>query len=403
MVDTKPGPVEMHFRHPQKFSIVQGGPIFQLWRQANLSDDGLGLLHRRIIAVLLLSWVPLLLLTAFEGHLWGSGVAVPFLLDVEVQVRLLIAVPALIAAEIIAHRRMLLLAIEFSQRKLIPEGEEIKFNKAVDSAFRLRNSITAELVILALVFAVGISIVWRDYVVIDMATWYAPHAKAGTGLSLAGIWYGYLSLPIFQFLLCRWYFRLFIWARFLWQVSRIDLTLIPTHPDRVGGLGFLFETIYAFIPLLAAHGLMLAGLIGNRILHTGASLPDFKLEILCLVIIVLGAVLCPFLVFSPRLAEVRRTGRREYGSLAERYVQAFDAKWVRGGAPANEPLLGTADLQSLADLSNSYAVVQEMNTVPFDRKVLVLVVLATLAPLAPLLLTMMPLEDILKRLVGILI
>jgi hypothetical protein len=32
------------------------------------------------------------------------------------------------------------------------------------------------------------------------------------------------------------------------QVSRIDLSLIPTHPDRVCGLGFLSNTVYAFTP-----------------------------------------------------------------------------------------------------------------------------------------------------------
>jgi hypothetical protein len=57
------------------------------------------------------------------------------------------------------------------------------------------------------------------------------------------------------------------------------LQLVPTHPDRVGGLGFLSNIVFAFAPLAAAHGVMLAGTIGNRILYTGASLPDFKLEI----------------------------------------------------------------------------------------------------------------------------
>jgi hypothetical protein len=57
----------------------------------------------------------------------------------------------------------------------------------------------------------------------------------------------------------RWYFRIFIWMRFLWQVSRIELSLVPTHPDRVGGLGFLGNTVYAFTPLAVAHGAQLAG------------------------------------------------------------------------------------------------------------------------------------------------
>jgi hypothetical protein len=119
------------------------------------------------------------------------------------------------------------------------------------------------------------------------------------------MWYGYLSLPIFQFLLCRWYFRIFIWARFLWQVSRINLSLVPTHPDRVGGLGFLSDTVYAFLPLLIAHGALLAGLLGDRIYHLGAKLPDFMLEVLLLVIFLTCVVLGPLLVFAPQLAQAK--------------------------------------------------------------------------------------------------
>ena len=156
------------------------------------------------------------------------------------------------------------------------------------------------------------------------------------------MWYGYVSLPLFQFLLMRWYFRIFIWARFLWQVSRIELSLIPTHPDRVGGLGFLANTVYAFIPLAVAHGALLAGLIANRIFYLGAALPDFKIEIAVLVVFLLCLVLGPLLVFAPQLAQAKRTGNREYGTLAERYVREFDAKWLRGGAPPTSRWWGAA-------------------------------------------------------------
>jgi hypothetical protein len=156
--------------------------------------------------------------------------------------------------------------------------------------------------LIAFVYGVGVLIIWRHYGVLDTTTWYAVPTAEGVQLSLTGIWYGYVSLPLFQFLLMRWYFRLFIWTRFLWQVSRIDLSLVPTHPDRVGGLGFLSNTVYAFTPLTVAHGALLAGLIANRIFYLGATLLEFKIEIAVLVIFLLGVVLGPFLVFAPQLA-----------------------------------------------------------------------------------------------------
>jgi hypothetical protein len=215
------------------------------------------------------------------------------------------------------------------------------------------------------------------------------------------VWYGYVSVPFFQFLLIRWYFRLFIWARFLWQVSRLDLSLVPTHPDRVGGLGFLANTVYAFMPLAVAHGALLAGLLANRIFYLGAALPEFKAEIAVVVVFLLGVVLGPLLVFAPQLAEAKRKGNREYGTLAERYVREFDAKWLRGGAPADEALVGSGDIQSLADLGNSFEVVRTMRLAPVTSQAIFQLVVATLAPIVPLALTMMSLEELLKQLIGI--
>jgi AcrR family transcriptional regulator len=200
----------------------------------------------------------------------------------------------------------------------------------------------------------------------------------------------------------RWYYRMFIWMRFLWQVSRIELSLIPTHPDRVGGLGFLANTVFAFMPLAVAHGALLAGLIANRIFYVGAALPEFKVEIAVLTGFLLCVVLGPLLVFAPQLAQAKRTGNREYGALAERYVREFDAKWLRGGASADEPLVGSGDIQSLADLANSFEVVRTMQIAPITRDALVRLVAATLAPVVPLALTMMPFEELLKKLFGIL-
>jgi hypothetical protein len=387
---------------PRDFSLVLGGPLFQLLRQAHLSDDALMLVRQRIIVIALIAWLPLLLLSALEGHMLGGSGSVPFLLDVEVHVRFLVALPLLIIAELVVHQRMRPLLRQFLERNLIPENAMARFEAAIASAFRLRNSMLAEVLLIALVYGVGILIVWRHYIALDTATWYATPSADGSKLSLAGIWYGYVSLPIFQFLLLRWYFRLFIWTRFLWQVSRIELSLVPTHPDRVGGLNFLSNTVYAFAVLVVAHGALLAGTLANRIFFVEATLTQFKAEIAVVVVLMLCVVLGPLLVFAPQLAATKRKGLREYGTLAERYVREFDAKWLRGGAPGDEPFVGSADIQSLADLGNSYEVVRTMRIAPITRDAVVGLAAATLVPIVPLLLTMMPLEELLKKLFGVL-
>jgi len=323
-------------------------------------------------------------------------------MDVEVHIKFLVAIPLMVGAELVVHRRMRLLVKQFLDRNLIPEHALPRFEAAIQSAFRLRNSTLAEVLLLALVYGFGILVIWRHYMAIDAPTWFATPSADGSRLSFAGMWYAYLSLPIFQFLLLRWYFRLFVWARFLWQVSRIELNLVPTHPDRTGGLGFLAGTVNAFIPLLMANGAIVAGNLANRIFHLGATLPEFKGEVILMVAWLLFVVLGPLLVFAPRLAEAKRTGLREYGTLAQRYVREFDGKWLRGGAPADEPLVGSGDIQSLADLGNSYEVVRTMNMAPVSKDAILRLTAAVLVPIVPLLLTMMPWEELLKKLLGIL-
>jgi hypothetical protein len=401
MTPVMPMSGDSFFADQQDFSLVHGGPVFQLFVRSHLTDDAMGLTRQRIIVISMFCWLPPMLLSALEGNLLGGFAAVPFLTDVEVYTRFLLAIPLLISAEVVVHQRMRFVTKQFLERHLVPESAMPQFNAAIASAFRLRNSVLAEALLFIFVYVVGILIIWRHYIAIDTATWYAtPHAN-GVKFSLAGMWFSYLSLPTFQFLLCRWYFRIFIWTRFLWQVSRIDLSLVPTHPDRVGGLGFLSNTVYAFIPLLIAHGALLAGVLGNRIYYLGAKLPSFMLEIVILVMFLMCVVLGPLLVFAPQLAQAKRMGLREYGTLAEHYVRKFDAKWLRGGASADEPFVGSADIQSLADLSNSFEVVRTMRIVPFTKETIIQLAAATVVPIAPLLLTMMSLEDILKKLLGI--
>jgi hypothetical protein len=386
---------------PPDFSLVLGGPLYQLWRGTRLAGDTLQLLHRRVIVLALVAWAPLLLLSVLEGRAWGDTVRVPFLRDVEVHLRLLVALPLLILAELVVHRRMRPIVGMFLERGLISKAARAQFDAAVAAAIRLRNSVTAELVLITFVYVVGVGLIWRTQIALEMTSWYGEPANGRLQPSAAGWWLGIVSLPIFQFLLLRWYFRLFIWARFLWQVSRLDLQLLPTHPDRSCGLGFLGSVSYAFSPVLLAQGVMLAAMMANKIFFTDAVLPQFKVEIIGLVGLMVFVVLGPMLVFGPQLEAAKRVGLREYGTLAQRYVREFDGKWLRGGAPAGEPLIGTADIQSLADLSNAYEIVKSMRWVPFTMQTVLQLAVTTVVPVVPLMLTMISLEQLLEQLLKV--
>ena len=188
-----------------------------------------------------------------------------------------------------------------------------------------------------------------------------------------------------------------------WQVARLPLRLNTLHPDRAGGLGFLNRSVFAFAPVLLAYAVFVAAAIANRIWHDGAQLSAFKLEIAGILIFLLLLVLVPLTFFSGRLLYAKRRALREYGNVASVYVRDFHEKWLEGQNPEGEQLLGTGDIQSLADLGNSFTVVNETRLVPFDKALVFYLAIILAAPLLPLLLFVFPLEEMIDRIVALLL
>jgi len=384
-------------QEPPDFSLVLGGPLFQLFRRAGMGGDAVAGVIRRMLIISGIAWLPLLVLSLIARQAQGDAGGAPFLYDVEAHVRFLVALPILIAAELVVHRRMRPMVRRFEERGIVTPEEVPGFHRIIDAVMRVRNSVVAEIALLAVVYTLGLW-VWRHQVAIETASWYAFDDGERLRLTLAGYWYVFVSVPLFQFILLRWYLRLFLWFWFLWRVSRLNLRLIATHPDKTAGLGFLGGSAYAFSPVLFAQGAVLAGLIASQIFFAGHGLLDFKVEIAGLVAFFVVIMLGPLAVFTPHLLQARRQGLADYGRLASRYTAEFEEKWVRGGAPAGEPLLGSADIQSLADLGNSYALIQDMRFVPFGWKDVTRLAAVTAAPLLPLGLTIFSLEELVARL-----
>jgi len=383
------------------FSLVLGGPLYQFLVRVGLVRPPFDRVAARIIVITLFAWVPLLLLTALGGRL-TSGVKVPFLYDVEAHCRLLLTLPLLIGAEVTIHRRMRMMILQFVERQIITPSALPKFEGVIGSALRLRNSPVIELGLLALVF-VAASFWLKGVLAIQSDTWYAAVTAGEKVLAPAGYWYQFVSLPIFQFIILRWYFRLFIWGRLLWQVSRLDLRLVPSHPDGCCGLGFLGGNAFAMGPFLMAHSVLLSGFIANRILYEGTRLPDYRFEIVAVALLLYIVGLGPICVFAPRLLRQRIHGLYTYGPLASEYVIGFEKKWMEGQRPNDEPLVGSGDIQSLADLANSFAVVQNIRPFPFGKAAIIAVAVFVALPLLPLSLTMFSLQELLARLVQVLL
>lgn len=376
------------------FSLVIGGPLYQLMRRAHMSDAQLHGVVRRMVVISLVAWLPLLLLSLAEGRAFG-GVKLPFLQDIEAYARFLGALPLLVLAEIPVHQRIGVAVEQFRERNIVAADALPRFEAAIARARGLRNSITAEVVLLLAVFVLS-PMLWMRALALPIDTWYASVTPGGIALTGAGWWMIHVSVPIFQFIVLRWWFRLAIWWIFLWRVSRMPLELRALHPDRAGGLSFLGGSILAFAPLLFAQGVVSSGVIASRLLSGGEKLMDYRGQIGVLVIVLVAMVAFPLVFFSQKLLAERRNGLRRYGVLSTRYVTEFDRKWMQGGDPG-EPLIGSGDIQSLADLGNASSVVNEMRPVPIDVRAIARLTVVTLAPFSPLVLTVIPFGDLVQQ------
>lgn len=386
-----------------EFSLVKGGLIYRIFRGMGLCDENLEPVFRRIIVVAAIAWLPLLVLSMFDGRVRG-GVDIPFLSDIENHVRFLVALPLLLAAETLIQRLLSPRIKNFVTRNIIRDADMPKFRAAIESAGRMRDSIAIEIAIIIVVCGLG---AWFYGDVFASAssfspTWYASPDGTHWNLTLAGYWLVIVSLPFFQILFLRWYYRIIVWFIFLFRVSRLDLNLLPTHSDRAAGIGFLNKCAYSFSYGLLAQGSLLSGYIAGQVMHFGGDPREYKLEAAALLIFVLVSVLAPLALFAPKLITAKWERGGAFGTFASRYVQGFDTKWIEGVNPKGEQMLGTSDLQSLADLGNSYSIIDQTKTVPFSATDVFYLTIVTLAPLAPLLLFIFSVEELLDRLVKIL-
>jgi hypothetical protein len=285
-------------------------------------------------------------------------------------------------------------ASHFVESRLVTEQDFGRFDSAVAKGLKWRDVTFPEAILVVLAYAVAATTLLSN--AIHVSTWYAVRTGAGISLGLSGWWFVLFCVPLFQFLSLRWLWRLFLWAQFLWRMNHLHLQLIPTHPDQAGGLAFVGEAQRFFGIILFAYSITVAGVLANEVIYGQEPLAHFAPAIAAYVLIAVAIILAPLIVFLPTLLALKRVGLHQYGTLATEYTSAFHEKWIVEPRKTEDALLGTADIQSLADLGNSYSLVEKVNALPMGPRTPILLALACLIPMAPLLLTVMPLAEVLK-------
>jgi hypothetical protein len=376
----------------RNFSIVREGPLYRLARVTFLATERERLGPLGVI-IGLIGWAPLVVLCALQNILL-TGPRVPFYESLGTHARFLLAIPLFFVAETWFDARAGEVLRELVRSRIVPVADVPRFVSMSRRAIALVDSWVIEATLAALTGILLISGIRSDLPTV-VSTWRNVSGVSGA-LTWAGWWYTLVSMPIFQFLIWRWCWRLLIWWWLLWRIARLDLQLVPTHPDLAGGLGGLGVAHVNLCPLIFGLSGMLVASYAEDLIFGGAKLESLALPLTGVVAMSAMLVLAPLLIFAPTLLQVKQRGQLNYGALASTYTQAFHAKWIKG-SPTKEELLGTADLQSLADLGNSFEVIDNMRIVPFSRNDALLLALAAVLPMLPLLLFVLPLNELIVR------
>ena len=373
--------------------VFDGGPPSKLEVWLRIRKPGSHAYAREVLLAGTAAWLPLLLLVVFDADALRS-----FLADIAVHARYLIALPMLMLAESFCRPRLSSLARHFAHSGLVTEADRTRFEAATASTRRRLDSPVAEVgvILLAYVAALGIN----RLAPVDMLPRWQVSANGLADRSPAGLWHVAVSMPVLLVFVFGWFWRLLLWGRFLRLMSRLDLRLLASHPDRCGGLRFVSQSLRAFaIPAAALSVIMAGGLMG-RILREGPLPLMFAYVVIGTALVMLLLFASPLLVFSGKLLSHWHKGVLEYGALANRVGRDFERAWLDERTAHAEDPLDSQAFSATADLYQVVANVYDMRIAPVDTTGLLLFAGATLLPFIPALLLMVPVSVLLGKVVS---
>jgi len=360
-----------------------------------------GHLHvvRRAILAVAIAWLPLALLTLVRGDFMRADHANAFILDIGCYARYLITLPLLVLAEALCAPRLTAIAWQFITAGLIAEADRPAYEQAVASTRRLLQSRIVEFVTFILAYALVVSVIVSKP---DAALplWHGVIWGDRIVPTPAGWWGLLVSLPLLFLLLLGWVWRVGLWARFLWLMNRIELRLVPSHPDGAGGLGFLATSLEAFLPLSFAFGVLAAGPVLNLVVHRGASPTQFRFQAVGVAVFAVVLFAIPLLVFMRRLLDAHQRGVLSYGELTHRAGHLFEREWLAARQVIDEQTLRAPEFAATNNLYSIAAKAIQMRRVPFDTRSIAVLGGAALVPFLPAELLRLPLDVVLQKVGG---
>lgn len=305
-------------------------------------------------------------------------------------------------AEWISLPRLSVIAFHFRELGIVSRDDDARFAAACSSTLRLRDSVIADIGLIALAY-IAIAALKEVAPISLYPAWHVSTAAGVEVYSPAGWWHALVSLPLVFMLLLSWLWRVLVWTRFLYLMARLDLRLVPAHPDRTAGLRFVAYSVQAFSLVALALGTIVAGSAANRVLYRGASPETFKFAVLAVVASVLVVFAGPLLTLSGHLLRAWRRGTLQYSALAGRLGRQFEGKFFRNGATIDASTLELPDFSATTDLYQVASNVYEVRLVPISVASLGLVVGMAILPFLVAALMFVPFDTIVEDIAKLLL
>ncbi len=384
---------------PSGFSLVRDDPMIRVQRRLGLVPaGGLGVV-RRAVFWSMVAWLPLAVWAAVVHRLHGPA-GEPLLAHFGIHARFLIAVPLMILAEAPVHATLARLLPQFVRSGLVRPEQVPELRAVVAGVARRRDASLPWVAILALI-ATGLTtsdVLHRAH----EAVWASDVMRNSGVFGFGGWWFLYVGRPIYLTHLLGWVWRTALLVRLFRGIARLDLSLVPTHPDRAGGLGFLAEVPAAFAPVVLATSVVVAGVFAHEVLYHGTSVHTFRVPMLVFVVLATTAFLLPLLAFAGPLAAARRRALLEYGSLVSRHGRLVRERWIEGREPEDTTVLNAPELGPVADVAALYDAIRQMRPVPLTRASVLPVALAAGLPLLAVLAIEVPIAEMVQNLLKLL-
>lgn len=380
-------------------SLIRDDLPFRLQRRVGLIPErGLGTV-RRAVFFALLTWLPIVVWAAYMNRIWPGTVDDPLLRHFGVHVRFLLAVPLLILGEGMMHQLSTTLIPYFLTSGLVQAAQRQDFVNIIKGITNLRNRTLPWVVIAVLIVAWAVLEPVTAGSELDHEVSWALSGGSGN-LGFGGWWFMYVSRPIFNVLLAAWLWRLVLVFLLLKRIARLDLAIVPTHPDGAGGLGFLERMPKAFSLFAFAVSAVLASRLAHTVVYHGVNVQSLKGLLVVFLVVLVGICLAPLLTFIGPLAAAKRRALLEYGALVGEHGRLVRRRWILGETVTDDQVLQAAELGPVADVLTLYEAVKKMRVVPIGKSSLLAIALPALIPIAVLFSLQIPIKDLLMKIVG---